>query len=386
MIRSALVIIFLTLISVGFATVIAVFTDKAKAVRWPAAMVAGGVLLAGWLFIFWQNSFHVTTPVVIVALGYVAVVSTVFNLWRTGAAAVAQTDEDEGDASWGLPIGARGELEREKKTLLKAIKEAEFDLQMGKLSKVDADSMIKTFRVRAIEVIKEIEKFDAGAAGSVRERIEREVRARIELEAAVDKKAAAAVAAKQAKKDKKKQRGADKKSDAKAEKGDAKAATAVEADEAKPVEDAASLAATPETAADVAASSDGPSAATTEVATETAASAAEIASVVETPAAAERAAIAEAAAEAATGDTKKKGESSKNESSKNESKKDESKKDESSKNESKKDESLKSESLKNESKKDESLKSESKDDSNDESKVAKADESSKKSGAKEAAS
>jgi len=348
MIRSALVIMFLTLISVGFATVIALLTDKTKGVRWPAAMVAGGVLLAGWLFIFWQNSFHVTTPVVIVALGYVAVVSTVFNLWRTGAAVAAPTDEDEGDASWGLPIGARGELEREKKTLLKAIKEAEFDLHMGKLSKADADSMIKTFRVRAIDVIKEIEKLDAGAAGSVRERIEREVRARIELEAAVDKKAAAVVAAKQAKKDKKRQRG-DKKVESAAEsKADAKAdnaATAVDADEAKPA-DSASLAASPETAADVAASGDGPAAATTEVATETAASAAEIASVVETPAAAERAAVAEAVAEAAT-DAKSKNESSKTDSSKSEP---------------------------------------SKNESNDESKPAKSDESAKKPGAKEAAS
>ncbi len=76
----------------------------------------------------------------------------------------------------------RDELEREKRTLLKAIKEAEFDHGMGKLSKRDADEMIATYRARAIEVIKELERLEAGEAGTVRERIEREVKARLELD------------------------------------------------------------------------------------------------------------------------------------------------------------------------------------------------------------
>ena len=96
--------------------------------------------------------------------------------------------EEEGadHASWGRPVGARAELEREKRALLKAIKEAEFDHAMGKLSKRDADEMIATYRARAIEVIKELDRVDriaAGPGGSVRDQIEREVRARIELEA-----------------------------------------------------------------------------------------------------------------------------------------------------------------------------------------------------------
>jgi hypothetical protein len=162
-----------------------------KATLWIAPVIAWGVLFVGWVFIFWQNNFHITTPVVMVSLAYLAVVATVYNLFRTGAAAVAPNDEDDGDASWGRPIGARGELEREKKTLLKAIKEAEFDQQMGKLSKADAEQMIRTIRARAIEVIKEIERLDAGAEGSVRDRIEREVKARLEISAVIDRKAAA---------------------------------------------------------------------------------------------------------------------------------------------------------------------------------------------------
>jgi hypothetical protein len=199
-------------------------SGQPKATLWIAPAIAWGVLVVGWVFIFWQNNFHVTAPVVMVSLAYLAVVATVYNLFRTGAAAVARNEEDDGGASWGKPIGARGELEREKKTLLKAIKEAEFDQQMGKLSKADAEQMILTIRARAIEVIKEIEQLDAGAAGSARDRIEREVKARLEISAAVDRKAAAVEKKREDKaKGKKGKGGAVKADDAKADAAHARA-------------------------------------------------------------------------------------------------------------------------------------------------------------------
>ena len=147
--------------------------------RWIWRAVAGGTLVLGWVFILWQNAFHITPPVVIIGLGYLAVVATIANLWRVGAAAVAP--EDNSPEAWTRPIGARGELEKEKKTLLKAIKEAEFDHLMGKLSKADADDLIKMYRSRAIEVIKELDAMDAGQAGTPREQIQREVQARLAL-------------------------------------------------------------------------------------------------------------------------------------------------------------------------------------------------------------
>jgi hypothetical protein len=150
--------------------------------RWVWRGSALAFLGIGWVFIAWQNHFHITAPVVFVCLGYLAVVATVYNLWRTGASAVA-TAEGDGDSTWAKPTGARGELEREKRTLLKAIKEAEFDLQMGKLSQRDADDMIRTYRARAVEVLKEIDRLDSGTAGSAREQILREVRARLEIDA-----------------------------------------------------------------------------------------------------------------------------------------------------------------------------------------------------------
>jgi hypothetical protein len=140
--------------------------------------VFGAALVLGWVFILWSNKFHVTAPVVIVCLGYLCVVSLVFNLWRTGAAAAAPDDVNE---DWGRPIGAIGELEKEKRTLLKAIKEAEFDHAMGKLSKRDAESLIAQYRARAIDVIKQIAHKDGDAKLSVRDQIEREVKARREL-------------------------------------------------------------------------------------------------------------------------------------------------------------------------------------------------------------
>jgi hypothetical protein len=159
--------------------------DHAMPWIWRGSALAA--LVIGWVFITWQNHFHITAPVVFVCLGYLAVVATVVNLWRTGAAAVSSS-EDSDDSTWAKPAGALGELEREKRTLLKAIKEAEFDHQMGKLSQHDVDDMIRTYRGRAIEVIKEIDRLGLGAAGSTREQILREVRARIEVEARSPKK------------------------------------------------------------------------------------------------------------------------------------------------------------------------------------------------------
>jgi hypothetical protein len=164
-------------------------TDPQERMRWVWRGIALGALLVGWVFIVWQNHFHLTAPAVFVCLAYLAVVATVYNLWRTGAAAVAAGDEDA-DSTWAKQTGALGELEREKRTLLKAIKEAEFDHQMGKLSKHDVDEMIRVYRARAIEVIKEIDHLGAGAAATPREQIMREVRARIELDAKAHKKAA----------------------------------------------------------------------------------------------------------------------------------------------------------------------------------------------------
>jgi len=151
---------------------------------WVRRGSALAALALGWFFILFQNHFHLTPPTVFLCLAFFAVVAAIYTLFRTGAFAATANDEETDEASWGKPLGALAELEREKRTLLKAIKEAEFDLQMGKLSKQDAERMIAVYRARAIDVIKEIDVQNtaSGSAGTVRERILREARARIEVE------------------------------------------------------------------------------------------------------------------------------------------------------------------------------------------------------------
>ena len=146
--------------------------------RWMKLGAIALVLIGGWAFIIGSNKRHITAPVVFVCLAYFAIVMTVINLWRTGAAAASSNTVDD----WQRPLGARGELEKEKRTLLKAIKEAEFDLAMGKLSKADSDALIRDYRARAIEVIKELDRGGASQL-STREQIEAEVKARLALDA-----------------------------------------------------------------------------------------------------------------------------------------------------------------------------------------------------------
>ncbi|HEX8111657.1 MAG TPA: hypothetical protein VF516_28195, partial [Kofleriaceae bacterium] len=162
-------------------------TDSPDTMRWVWRGVAIAILVIGWVLFAWLYHFRITAPLVFICLGYLAALVTIYNLWRTGAAAV-DSSEDDDDSTWAKPAGAFGELAREKRTLLKAIKEAEFDRDMGKLSQRDADEMIRGYRARAIEVIKQIDQLGLGAAGTVREQILREVRARVQLDAKAARK------------------------------------------------------------------------------------------------------------------------------------------------------------------------------------------------------
>jgi hypothetical protein len=160
-------------------------SDPADTMRWIRRGVVLALLLVGWVFILNANNFHIGPAVVFICLAYFAGVAALYTLFRLGATAVAPNNEEDDAMSWVKPLGALDELEHEKRALLKAIKEAEFDLQMGKLSKADADAMITIYRTRAIEVIKEIDVQTSatGKLGSVRDQILREARARIEIEA-----------------------------------------------------------------------------------------------------------------------------------------------------------------------------------------------------------
>lgn len=145
-----------------------------------AVAIVAGVVLLGAVFIAWSHRFHVTVPVVIMTLGWIAVVSTVYTLIRIGTTA---SERDPDEVAWWKPTGKREELEREKRSLLKAIKEIEFDREMGKMSDADAAEILRVYRGHAIEVIKALDHVDSGGPRSVREEIEREVKARLAVTA-----------------------------------------------------------------------------------------------------------------------------------------------------------------------------------------------------------
>lgn len=146
---------------------------------------AGIALVSGWVFILWHHRFRLAPSAVMLMLGWLAVLAAAYFLWRTADNADLDDQED-----WWRPTGKLEELEREKRSLLRAIKETELDRDTGKLSKADADDLIKRYRAQAIEVIKAIEAAGSSGAdeGDVRARIEREVRARVEIDRKSQKK------------------------------------------------------------------------------------------------------------------------------------------------------------------------------------------------------
>jgi hypothetical protein len=170
-------------------------------VAWLGWATAGVLILSGWFMVLMYNRWHFGPPTVFLMFGWAAVIGTGWFLSRAGWMAAnddpAVTDDFWEDGLDGQTL-ERNELEHEKRSLLKAIKEIEFDHQLGKMSDEDAKQLIQTYRARAIDVIKALDAVTDETTLSVKERIEREVRARLAVEnAAVDaaaKQAKAAVA------------------------------------------------------------------------------------------------------------------------------------------------------------------------------------------------
>lgn len=148
----------------------------------PLWAVFGLLMLAGWMGILHINRWHFGPPVFFLWTGWLAVLLTARFLWQAGMSAAFDTGVDD-DGDFWQPVGKHDELQREKQSLLKAIKEMEFDHQMGKTSAEDFRELTRFYRARAIEVIKALEHSDSGKAElTVAERIEQEVSARLAVE------------------------------------------------------------------------------------------------------------------------------------------------------------------------------------------------------------
>jgi hypothetical protein len=160
---------------------------RERLARWVAPraelVAAAGLVAAGWILILAINRWHVGAPQVFLCLGWVSIVSAGRLLWIAAVRGGSELD-DLPDAIEPVTETRAGELEREKRVLLKAIKEVEFDRELGKMSNEDADDIVRVYRARAIEILKLLDGGaveEPGADEPAHETIEREVRARLAL-------------------------------------------------------------------------------------------------------------------------------------------------------------------------------------------------------------
>ncbi len=159
-------------------------------------LAIGAVLvLAGWIPILFYNHWHVTAPVIFLGIGWLGVVLCGRFFWDAATLAASEGIAREGEG-FELSSGRVAELEREKRALLKAIKEVDFDREMGKMSEADAADITRVYRARAIDVLKELE----GEGGAPDEDapletvVDREVRARLALAGVMPKRKPGAAA------------------------------------------------------------------------------------------------------------------------------------------------------------------------------------------------
>jgi hypothetical protein len=149
---------------------------KASRILWALGLM---LLLGGWLAILHVYRWHFTAGVFFLWMGWAGLLVAARFLFRAAMAAAEDTGDIAEDDFW-KPVGRHEELLLEKRSLLKAIKEIEFDREMGKMSESDAADLTRFYRQRAIELIKALENDgQADGALSVTAQIEQEVKARL---------------------------------------------------------------------------------------------------------------------------------------------------------------------------------------------------------------
>jgi hypothetical protein len=145
-------------------------------------VAVAALLLGGWLLVLFLHHWRLGAGAFFLCLGWLAILLGARFLWGSAQAAAGEgiAPEDEGEG-FELSATRAVELEREKRALLKGIREVEFDREMGKMSEADAGDIVRIYRARAIEILKELEGEGGGAREdeTVQQRIERELRARL---------------------------------------------------------------------------------------------------------------------------------------------------------------------------------------------------------------
>lgn len=118
-------------------------------------------------------SFRPTVGTVFLGFGWLAILGTGYLLVRTVQSFDLRVGGGIADE---MSHGRRAELEREKRLLVKAIKEVEFDRESGKLDGGEAAEAIARYRGRAVEILRLL---DEGQNREVEAAIEKELAKRL---------------------------------------------------------------------------------------------------------------------------------------------------------------------------------------------------------------
>lgn len=118
-----------------------------------AGTLGGAVAVLIVLIVFYGA--HLDAPTIALACAAAALLHALARMFAVVRALAGPERIAEVGRGAGSFTGA--ELRDEKRRLLRAIKELEFDHGMGKLSQQDFDAVIKTYRLRAIEVMRALE-------------------------------------------------------------------------------------------------------------------------------------------------------------------------------------------------------------------------------------
>ena len=142
--------------------------SSTKRFVYPAVVLVAGAAVGGVALWFGGRAAVPFLVFATLALGWI--------VWLAFRAAQSLTkDAPVVDAGAVVTGKRRKELEREKQALLKALKELDFDHQMGKVSDKDFADIGSTYRARAIRVMRQLD--DAGR--DYEAMIEKDVAARV---------------------------------------------------------------------------------------------------------------------------------------------------------------------------------------------------------------
>ncbi len=122
----------------------------------PALLRAGLIIVGGvalFVVLVGFGGAQVEAPTVGLAFAGMMLLYALRRLFMVAAALGRSGDVSD----LGLGRVSKRELRDEKRRLLRAIKELEFDFGMGKLSKQDYESVSSAYKMRAIEVMRALE-------------------------------------------------------------------------------------------------------------------------------------------------------------------------------------------------------------------------------------